>query len=95
MAQHTRESVADWLKQTLIDEHLVLPTQIRDDAQLEDLGLDSLDAVELELAIEERYELHLADGTIGTADTFKALVDLVASQLQEAGDLAPDAAAAP
>lgn len=42
-----------------------------------DLGIDSLDAVEIQMAIEEAFDIELADDTIGEITTIGDLVNAI------------------
>lgn len=42
-----------------------------------DLGADSLDVVELQLAIEEEFEVEIADEVMEAATTVQAVINLV------------------
>ncbi len=46
----------------------------------EDLEADSLDAVELNMAIEEAFEISISDETLATFKTVKDIVDYIDSQ---------------
>lgn len=43
----------------------------------DDLGADSLDIIELQMAIEEEFEVELADEVMEAATTVQAVIDLV------------------
>ncbi|WP_370186892.1 acyl carrier protein [Aeromicrobium sp.] len=45
------------------------PDQVRDDARLEDLGVDSLAAVEVADELGRRFGIHLEDATVDTLET--------------------------
>lgn len=55
------------------------PEQVRDDARLEDLGVDSLAAVEVADELGRRFGVHLADATVDTLvtvdDAVRAVVE--------------------
>ncbi len=56
----------------------VPPDEIRRDATLvDDLGLDSLDAVELAIAAERQFGIVLSDEQVGRLKTVEDLVGLV------------------
>lgn len=78
-------TLADELKQMIIDVLVLEDIAIEDidtDAALfgEGLGLDSIDALELGLALKKRYNIHLNSESDDTKQHFKSvqsLVDLV------------------
>lgn len=65
------------------------PSSIDDAAPLfgEGLGLDSLDALQLAVAVEERYGVRIADETEGKAAfaSVDALADFIAKRRAETG----------
>lgn len=67
---------------TLIREHLgVEPDKITPEARFaEDLGADSLDMVELVMAIEDDLGIEIPDHKAETISTVKDATDLVASK---------------
>ena len=56
--------------------------KIEDNMNLRDLGLDSLDIVELLLQMEEEYGIHFDDMDMTNLVTVKDLLDAIASQLK-------------
>ncbi|MEB3753602.1 phosphopantetheine-binding protein [Acinetobacter sp. MD2(2019)] len=75
-------NLADELKQMIIDV-LVLEdisiADIQDEAPLfnEGLGLDSIDALELGLALKKRYNIHLSAESEDTKKYFQSIQSLV------------------
>ena len=76
-------NLADELKQMIIDV-LALEDISRDDIETEaplfgdGLGLDSIDALELGLALKKRYNIHLNAESAETKEYFKSIQSLVA-----------------
>ena len=76
-------NLADELKQMIIDV-LALEDISRDDIETEvplfcdGLGLDSIDALELGLALKKRYNIHLNAESAETKQYFKSIQSLVA-----------------
>lgn len=64
---------------TVVSEQLgVKPEEVTQDASfVSDLGADSLDTVELVMAIEEEFELEIPDDEAERIDTLKQAVDYV------------------
>ncbi|KAA3383952.1 acyl carrier protein, partial [Akkermansia muciniphila] len=50
------------------------------DSTLEDLGADSLDAVELIMALEEEYDLEIAEDDAKAMKSVKNIVDYIESK---------------
>lgn len=76
-------NLADELKQMIIDVLVLEDISISDietDAPLfgEGLGLDSIDALELGLALKKRYNIHLNAESDETKQYFKSIQSLVA-----------------
>ena len=55
----------------------ILPYQVRKDADLENLGFDSLDKVELGLQLEEQFEITLSDDFDQEIKTVQDVINLV------------------
>ena len=76
-------NLAEELKQMIIDD-LVLEDITSDDIDIEaplfgdGLGLDSIDALELGLALKKRYNIHLNAESAETKQHFKSIQSLVA-----------------
>ena len=76
-------NLADEVKQMIIDV-LALEDISRDDIETEaplfgdGLGLDSIDALELGLALKKRYNIHLNAESAETKQYFKSIQSLVA-----------------
>ncbi len=76
-------NLADELKQMIIDVLALEDIRIEDidtDAPLfgDGLGLDSIDALELGLALKKRYGIHLSAESAETKEHFKSIQSLVA-----------------
>lgn len=64
----------------------LVPVQANDvkpDAWLIEFGLDSVNSVELVMALEERFDLELPDGDAAAVETVSDIVTLIEQQLQE------------
>jgi len=55
---------------------------IDESMKLNELGLDSLDVVELLLKLEEEYDIHFDDVDMSNLVTVKDLLDAISSQLK-------------
>lgn len=55
--------------------------KVSDEDKIRELGLDSLDIVELLLQLEEEYDVHFDDVDMGQIATVKDLLDEIAKQL--------------
>jgi acyl carrier protein len=88
----TPEALHDELKKLIVETlalEEVTPSAIETDAPLfvEGLGLDSIDALELAMVLEERYGVTIEDDPEGNARIFasvRSLADFVRSQGGEA-----------
>jgi len=66
------------VKQILTNRLGIAPEEIRLDASLvEDLGMDSLDAVELAIATERQFNIGLSDEQVAKLKTVADIVTLV------------------
>jgi acyl carrier protein len=56
-----------------------------DDIQLSDLGIDSLDAVDIAMRLDDEFQIEINDDDIQIDWTVNKLVDYIAGRLEEAG----------
>ena len=75
----TQQSIEDRVKALLV-EHLGIedPDKVKPDAELiDDLGCDSLDGIELTMALEEEFNIEIQDADVGSVLTVSDIVKLV------------------
>lgn len=73
----TDTTTADRLRKLLV-EHLGLETsEISDESTFEDLGADSLDMIEIEMAIEEEFGVSYDEGRYNTESNVSDLIRYV------------------
>ena len=72
--------VFDRVKEIIVDELGVDAEAVTIDSTLEDLGADSLDAVELIMAVEEEYDLEIAEDDAKAMKSVKNIVDYIESK---------------
>ncbi|HZS32568.1 MAG TPA: acyl carrier protein [Methylomirabilota bacterium] len=78
--------VAASLREVMADRLGIAPEQITPEARLaEDLGLDSLDAVELAIAVERRFEIEVAEEELARLQTVADMLALVESRTAARG----------
>lgn len=67
----------------ILVEHLGVDSdKIKDDSDfVEDLGADSLDAVEIIMAIEEHFDIEIPDEEAETMTTVQKTVDVIIAKL--------------
>lgn len=58
------------------EDKITLEASLKDD-----LGIDSLDAMELSMALEEAYNITIAEEALKDFDTVKKIVDYIDSQI--------------
>ncbi len=74
--------VFEKLQQIIVDELGVEANQVTLDADInDDLGADSLDAVELVMAIEDEFEIKVSDEVAQTFKTVKQIVEFIESSI--------------
>ena len=71
----------------LISDHLgVAKTEVRGDAKfIEDLGADSLDTVELVMALEEKFGIEITDEEAESIQTVGAAIELIDKKVATIG----------
>jgi len=72
--------VFDELKQILVTSFQADPTEVTPDARLQDLGLDSLDMVELSLVLKSEWGVAISDDELIEYQQVGAVVAAVESR---------------
>ncbi|MCK4903253.1 MAG: acyl carrier protein [Candidatus Marinimicrobia bacterium] len=76
-------NTGDKIKEAIIDKLGVEESQITPEASfIDDLGADSLDTVELIMALEEEFDLEIPDEDAETLTTVKAVMDYIEDKLK-------------
>ena len=76
-------SIAERVKQIVAEQLGVDEDQVTSEASfMEDLGADSLDTVELVMALEEEFDIEIPDEEVDAVRTVQQVVDLVKEKLQ-------------
>uniref|UniRef100_A0A0D9WWV2 Acyl carrier protein n=1 Tax=Leersia perrieri TaxID=77586 RepID=A0A0D9WWV2_9ORYZ len=79
-AHLTRDEVVDRLLEVLKSHPKVDPSKVSPEAHFEkDLGLDSLDTVEVVMAIEEEFKLEIPDQEADKIDSLPLAIEYVAN----------------
>lgn len=83
----TRDEALELVRQRIAEVMDIDPSTIDEDTRMEeDLEADSLDLVELAMALEEHIESELPDEDLGTIVTVGDAVDLVLAQVGATAD---------
>lgn len=69
-------AILDEVKEVVIEQLNVSPDEVKEDSKfVEDLGADSLDVVELVMALEEKFDIEIpdseAEGIVTVSDAVK------------------------
>lgn len=84
--QLTKETVVDRIKQVFAKEFKISPGSLKPDVNLyADLGLDSIDAIDLVVRLEVETGIKLNAVDLKSIRTFKQVVDIVFQKLKEKG----------
>jgi len=76
------EQVFDALKEVLIDKLKVEPDKVTREASLfNDLGLDSIDLMTAVMAVEERFNIEVADEELEKVTTLGEAADLLGEKV--------------
>ena len=71
-------SIAERVKQIVVEQLGVEEDQVTNEASfMEDLGADSLDTVELVMALEEEFDIEIADEDAEKIQTVQDAVDYI------------------
>lgn len=79
------QDVADGLREIMSARLGLSPEQLVPEARLvEDLGLDSLDAVELAISVERKFDIEVPEEELTKLKTVADMVALVESRVRQA-----------
>jgi acyl carrier protein len=80
-------NVADRVRKIVVDQLGVKEEDLRNDASfVDDLGADSLDTVELVMALEEEFEMEIPDEKSEKIATIQDAIDYIESNLSSKGE---------
>ena len=73
-------ALIDDIKEVVVEQLSVNADEVKDDAKfVEDLGADSLDVVELVMALEEKFDIEIPDDEAEKIQTVKDALDYIQS----------------
>ncbi|MEO1923127.1 acyl carrier protein [Caminibacter sp.] len=68
----------DEVKEVIVEQLNVSPEEVKPEAKfVEDLGADSLDVVEMIMALEEKFEIEIPDSEAEKIQTVQDVVDYI------------------
>jgi acyl carrier protein len=80
----SNNSIEERVKKIIIEQLGVKPEEVINDASfVEDLGADSLDTVELVMALEEEFECEIPDEDAEKITTVQQAIDYIKAHLGE------------
>jgi len=78
-----REELLNKVKEIVSDKLSISEDQVTEDASfIDDLGADSLDTVELIMALEDEFELDIPDEEAEKLDTVAKVIDYVLEKVK-------------
>ena len=78
-----REEILDKVKEVIVEQLNVEEDDVNEDASfIDDLGADSLDIVELVMALEEQFGISIPDEDAESIKTVGDAVDYIAANLE-------------
>jgi len=79
---HSKEEILKWMVEILAQEFGLDPASLRPQTRLEaDLDLDSIDAIDMAVRIEEKTRLALSGDDLDSIETIQDAVDLIHARL--------------
>ncbi len=79
-------TVEERVRKIVIEQLGVKDAELKNDASfVDDLGADSLDTVELVMALEEEFETEIPDEKAEKISTIQEAIDHIETHLEEAG----------
>ena len=71
-------NIFDEVKEVIVEQLNVSPEEVKPESKfVEDLGADSLDVVELIMALEEKFEIEIPDSEAEKIKTVQDVVDYI------------------
>jgi len=68
----------DEVREVIIEQLNVSPEEVKPEAKfVEDLGADSLDVVEMIMALEEKFEIEIPDSEAEKIETVQDVIDYI------------------
>lgn len=81
---HNMSTVAERVRKIVVEQLGVKEEELRNDASfVDDLGADSLDTVELVMALEEEFETEIPDEKAEKIATIQDAIDYIEANLTE------------
>jgi len=82
MSENTKDDIFQWLQERLKSDFQLSMEDLQPTAHLmDDLDLDSIDAVDLSVRVEEKYDLSLSQEDLKSMQTIRDVVDLIHERL--------------
>ena len=73
-------AIFDDVKEVVVEQLSVSPDEVKEESKfVEDLGADSLDVVELVMALEEKFDIEIPDDEAEKIQTVKDVIDYIES----------------
>jgi acyl carrier protein len=74
-------ALLDDIKEVVVEQLSVSADEVKEDSKfVEDLGADSLDVVELVMALEEKFDIEIPDDEAEKIQTVKDVLDYIQSK---------------
>jgi len=74
-------ALIDDIKEVVVEQLSVNADEVKEESKfVEDLGADSLDVVELVMALEEKFDIEIPDEEAEKIQTVKDVIDYVSSK---------------
>ncbi len=74
-------ALIDDIKEVVVEQLSVDAAEVKEDSKfVEDLGADSLDVVELVMALEEKFDIEIPDEEAEKIQTVKDVIDYIESK---------------
>jgi acyl carrier protein len=80
-----RENLEREIAAIIAEEGGIDEKEIRPDSALVDLGIDSLSALEILVAVEEKYDIRISETGLKNTGTVKEIAAIVSGELEKGG----------
>ena len=81
MSKWSLSEITEKISEIIVDQLAVKREEVKPNATFSDLGADSLDTVELGMAVENEFDIKLEDKEVEKLTDVQSLIDLIVKKV--------------